>query len=302
VKSVSTPNQDRALTLDLRRPYDPAPVNAAALPYTTLILLVEVAVGALAFVTLFDARRMVTMGYVQMGALIAGPATLLAVLLLRGVAPAEDVDGYALAAAWLPALRLSLYVLLALTVAHGLASFAVARRASLVLGVLGIVAGVGVIAILAGFVSPPAWSYLGVLLSLLAGALALGGSLMAMSWGHWYLTNSGLPKEPLEQMSLLVAAALVVQSLLLVVGLIAPVRAVPLGDASLGVALVANPAFWLRVGVGLLAPFVLAVLAYRAASIRGMMSATGLLYIAVGGVLAGEVLARGLLFVTGIPV
>jgi hypothetical protein len=33
-----------------------------------------------------------------------------------------------------------------------------------------------------------------------------------------------------------------------------------------------------------------------------MMSATGLLYIAVGAVLVGEVLARGLLFLTGVPV
>ena len=48
--------------------------------------------------------------------------------------------------------------------------------------------------------------------------------------------------------------------------------------------------------------FVLALLAYKAASIRGMMSATGLLYVAVGCVLAGEVLARGLLFATGAAV
>ena len=73
-------------------------------------------------------------------------------------------------------------------------------------------------------------------------------------------------------------------------------------SASMGVALIANPAFWLRVGVGLVAPLALSLLAYKAATIRGMMSATGLLYIAVGGVLAGEVLARGLLFATGIAI
>ena len=60
-----------------------------------------------------------------------------------------------------------------------------------------------------------------------------------------------------------------------------------------------NPAFWLRVGVGVLFPFALAVLSWRAANIRGMMTATGLLYIATGCILAGEVLARGLLFATG---
>ena len=35
---------------------------------------------------------------------------------------------------------------------------------------------------------------------------------------------------------------------------------------------------------------------------NAMMSATGLLYIAVGAVLVGEVLARGLLFLTAEPV
>jgi len=47
---------------------------------------------------------------------------------------------------------------------------------------------------------------------------------------------------------------------------------------------------------------VLAYMAYRSSQERSMMSATGLLYIAVGAILAGEALGRGLLFVTGAPV
>ena len=81
-----------------------------------------------------------------------------------------------------------------------------------------------------------------------------------------------------------------------------PPRELPLGESRLGVALFANPAFWLRVGVGVLFPLALSALAWKAATIRGMMSATGLLYIATGCALAGEVLARGLLFVTGVVV
>jgi hypothetical protein len=77
---------------------------------------------------------------------------------------------------------------------------------------------------------------------------------------------------------------------------------VPLAESAFGVGLGQNPAFWLRVGVGLAFPLAVAFLAWRAARIRGMMSATGLLYIALGAVLAGEVLARGLLFSTGSPV
>ena len=73
-------------------------------------------------------------------------------------------------------------------------------------------------------------------------------------------------------------------------------------DALLAVSLPENPGFWLRVGVGLLFPIALAYMAYTSSKERSMMSATGLLYIAVGAVLVGEVLARGLLFVTAAPV
>src|SRR5262249_29290365 len=157
----------------------------------------------------------------------------------------------------------------------GVAAFGGRRQATVALGAAGSLAGVLALALLARMVAGPAWSYPGLLLSVLAATLALGGSLMAMSWGHWYLTNSGLPKEPLEQMSLLVAGALLLQAVLAALGIALAARATP--PNALGVALGANPALWLRVGVGLVFPFGLAVLAYYAASIRGFMSATGLL-------------------------
>ena len=86
------------------------------------------------------------------------------------------------------------------------------------------------------------------------------------------------------------------------IGAILPARSVPLSEGAIGVTLARNPALWLRVGVGLFFPVGVAYLAYKAATIRGMMSATGLLYIALGAILAGEVLARGLLFSTGATV
>lgn len=291
------------LTHDARPPYDRARVSAVSLPYTLLILLIELAVGSLAVVVLFDARGMVTRGYVQMGALIVVPSALLAVLVTRQLDAVPEVDGYRLADGWLGPLRIACSVLLAVSVAHLASSFiGEGRRTAVWLGAAGVVVGVGTAAVLSALVAPSAWSYAGVLASVLGGGLTLGGALMAMSWGHWYLTNSGLPKEPLEQMSLLVAGALLLQGVLLMAGVLMAPREVPAGAAALGIGLAANPAFWLRVGVGLLFPFVLSVLAYQAARIRGMMTATGLLYLATGSVLAGEALARGLLFVTGMAV
>ncbi len=275
-------------------------MNAASLPYTLELLLAELAVGTLAAVTLFDARGAVTLGYVKSGAiLVVGLATLALWTALTGVSPEREIEGYTLSPDWVDPFRLALLAFTALATAHLVATFTERRLAALWAGGLGSLAGAVALAALAGVLAAPAWSYPGVVASTFVSAAVLGGALAAMTWGHWYLTNSGLPKEPLEQMSLLLLGALVVQLALVVVALLAPVREVPFTDSAFGVELGANPAFWLRVGVGLVFPAFLAWLAWRAAAIRGMMSATGLLYIALGAVLAGAVLARGLLFSTG---
>jgi hypothetical protein len=262
----------------------------------------ELAVGSMAVTVLFDARGMVTRGYVQMGAMVVVPTALLALLVAWGLNVRPEIDGYLFSTDWFEPFRWTLVAFLVVAIVQMVAAFAGRRGAAIGLGGAATAVGAVALVLLAGLVAEPAWSLAGVVASMLAAALALGGTLMAMSWGHWYLTNSGLPKEPLEQMSLLCVAALILQVVLLIVSVIAPVREVPLTDSAFGVELGANPAFWLRVGVGLVFPLVLAVLAWQAATIRGMMSATGLLYIATGAVLAGEILARGLMFATGMAV
>lgn len=273
-----------------------------SLPYTVLILLVELALGALAFTTYFDARRMVTQGYVQMGAMVVLPSLALAAWLYTAIDIDREIDGYTLRTSALDAFRVTLAVFVAAAALHLVAAFASKRQAGRIFGAGGTVAGVLTVASLAAVIELPAWSYVGVLGSMLTASIVVGGTLMAMSWGHWYLTNSGLPKEPLQQMSLVVLGSLVLQAVFVALAVAFPAREVPFSESAFNVALGQNPAFWLRVGVGLVFPAVLAWFAYQAASIRGMMSATGLLYIATGAVLAGEVLARGLLFATGAPV
>ncbi len=281
--------------------YDWRPVNVAALPYTLLIMLIELAAGGVAVSTYFDARRMVTRGYVQTGALVNLPLALAGLTIVLTVPTARDIDGYALAEGWALPLRASLLALVAALGAHLVASFALGTGPRVFAGALASVAGAASLVCLGGLVAAPTWSLAGSLASLVVGGAVLGGALMAMSWGHWYLTNSGLPKEPLEQMSLVVLGAVIASGVLTLLGAAMPPRAEPLAS-SVPVALVANPVFWLRVGVGLVFPIVLATLAWRAASVRGMMSATGLLYVALGCVLAGELMARGLLFTTGLLV
>ena len=274
-------------------------MNVASLPYTVLLLLLELAVGSLALVTVFDARRQVTAGYVKAGAVLVTPMAALALWTYATLERVDEVDGYALDDDWLRPAGLALGIFFVVTLGHMAASFSERRRAVIWLGTAGTVVGAVTLALFAALIATPVWSYPGALLSLLVSAAVLGAALMAMTWGHWYLTSGRLPKEPMEQMSLVVLAALALQGVLVVVGALAPVRSVPLSEAAFGVGLAENPAFWLRIGVGLVFPAVAALLAWRSARIRGMMSATGLLYIVLGAVLAGEVLARGLLFSTG---
>lgn len=276
-------------------------MSAVSLPYAVLILLVELAVGSLAMATVFDARRQVTAGYVKAAGLTIVPLAVFAVWVAAGLGHPSELDGYVLRPDWFGPFRVALVALLVCAVAHLVAAFLERHRSAIVAGALGVVAGIAALATFAALVSEPTWSYAGMLASVIVSAAVLGGALMAMMWGHWYLTSGRLPKEPMEQMSLVVLGALLVQAVLVVVGTVVPAHEVPLTEG-FGVGLAQNPAYWLRIGVGLVFPAFLALLAWRAARIRGMMSATGLLYIALGTVLAGEVLARGILFSTGLPV
>ncbi len=274
-------------------------MNVASLPYTVLLLLLELAVGSLALVTVFDARRQVTSGYVKAGASLVAPMAGLALWTYLTLDRVDEVDGYALDGDWLRPAGFALGLFFLVTLGYMAASFSDRRNAAIRLGAGGTVVGAVALALFAALIAEPVWSYIGALISVLASAAVLGGALMAMVWGHWYLTSGRLPKEPMEQMALVVLGALALQGALVLLGALAPVRNVPLSEGAFGVGLAQNPAFWLRIGVGLLFPAVAALLAWRSARIRGMMSATGLLYIVLGAVLAGEVLARGLLFSTG---
>jgi hypothetical protein len=60
--------------------------------------------------------------------------------------------------------------------------------------------------------------------------------------------------------------------------------------------------YWLRVGVGIIFPLALTLPIWRTARVRSMMSATGLLYVALGLVLAGELIAKVLYFTSGFAV
>jgi hypothetical protein len=169
-------------------------------------------------------------------------------------------------------------------------------------GATTVVLGLVLLFLLSALVRPPTWSIAGGLLTLLAGSATIGAATVAMIWGHWYLVNPRLDEAPLNLLTLITLGALVFELLVTALNAIVPVGTPFDSNALLAIDLPQNPGFWLRVGIGLLLPIALAFMAYLSSKERSMMSATGLLYIAVGAVLAGEAVGRGLLFVTGAPV
>jgi hypothetical protein len=122
--------------------------------------------------------------------------------------------------------------------------------------------------------------------AVLAGAAALGSSLVALSLGHWYLVSPAMAVRPLVRVSFVILAALLLQLALVVAALPQLTNSGILAGV--------------RILFGLVIPIPLAVMTWRTARIRSLDSATGLLYLVVALVLAGEITARALFFLTGV--
>jgi hypothetical protein len=136
---------------------------------------------------------------------------------------------------------------------------------------------------------------LGAPLAVLAGAMALGAALAGLSLGHWYLVAPTLSVKPLIEVTFVCLGALLVQVLLLplLLFLPGPYDAQPL----FGEYLVFSG---VRIIFGLAVPLAASIMTWRTARIRSLDSATGLLYIVAALVLAGEIAARTLFFLTGV--
>lgn len=146
-------------------------------------------------------------------------------------------------------------------------------------------------------VASPQLGGLGVPLATLAGAIALGSALTGLSLGHWFLVQPTLSVQPLIRVTFLCLAAIAVQLVLLPILVWGP-GADPKGIQTL----LTDDVLFLgvRVVFGLLVPGVATLMAWRTARIRSLDSATGLLYVIAALVLAGEIAARTLFFLTGV--
>ena len=175
------------------------------------------------------------------------------------------------------------------------------RRRAIALSLAGLLAGIAVLAFAAlGWGRGVAGSA-ALLVQLAVLTAATGGVFAAMILGHWYLVTPRLSERPLVLFARLLTAVLAVQVGLFVLWV--AIGAGP-GGVALFAALVGPWALfvWLRLIVGLVFPLIVSWAAAQTARSRSMESATGLLYISVGTIAAGTILAAGLYFGAGLLV
>lgn len=278
-------------------------MSVESLPYTLLLLLAQFSAGVAALVLYVQLRGGFEAGFVRVCAWLAFSGAALTTITVLFMEGQPNAGGYALDTDLLQPARAAALALLLFSLFH-VYYLRGEEEPFLALATGATSAGIGAVllVLLASLVRLPAWSVAGPLLTLFGGALSMGAFTVAMVWGHWYLVNPRLAEAPLNELTLIALGAVLAETAITALNAALFVGAPFESDALLAVSLPANPAFWLRVGVGLLFPAVLAYMAHLSSRERSMMSATGLLYIAVGAVLAGEALGRGLLFVTGAPV
>jgi hypothetical protein len=281
----------------------PAERIASNLALINWTVLTSLAVGTFAVVVLARFRTPATRGYLAFTALCAVGFGLLAYLSDTGlpqIAPGSPIN--ANDALDVPRrAALGLFVVLAL-----FTTVVIARGGS---GRLPLLAGgfVGIAVLLLGAATWGADAIAAVPLAvqLLVLAAATGGVFAAMVLGHWYLVTPKLPEEPLVLVSRRILWIVALQMALFVawVGFGIGPGAGAAGSGPFA-ALVGPWALfvWLRLIVGLLFPLIVTWAALQTAKTRSMESATGLLYIDVGAIAAGTILAAGLYFGAGLLV
>jgi hypothetical protein len=270
-----------------------------SLAFINWTVLTALGTGTFGAVVIGRFRTDATKGYLAFTAFSAAAFAFLAVLADTGLSTLQPHLAVPLDPAWDAPRRASLAALAILAVLYGLRLHG-GHRTPILAGA-GAVAGALALLFAAagwgggGFASVP------LLIQLAFLATVLGGVWAAMVLGHWYLVTPRLPEAPLVRLARWLAIALAVQLGLFVAWL--ALGAGPSGTPAFA-ALVGPWALfvWLRLLVGLVFPLIVSWAAVQTARSRSMESATGLLYINVGTIAAGTILAAGLYFGAGLLV
>jgi hypothetical protein len=137
----------------------------------------------------------------------------------------------------------------------------------------------------------------------LSSTLLLGTATAAMILGHWYLVVLDLPIAALRRLTVALIAALALRGVVVGVALVGPVHA-GYDEARLvasGLWSADGVFVWMRLLFGIAGPLSLVWFIWKTVEIRSTQSATGILYVQLFLVLAGELLAKYLRVAAGFP-
>ena len=270
-----------------------------SLAFINWTVLTALGTGTFGAVVVGRFRTEATKGYLAFTAFSAAAFAFLAVLADLGLSTLQPHIAVPLDPVWDAPRRASLAMLAVVAVLYGL-RLARGHRTPALAG-LGVVAGGLALLFAAAGWGGGGLAAAALLVELVLLAAVLGGVWAAMVLGHWYLVTPRLPEGPLVRLSRWLAITLAVQLGLFVAWV--ALGAGPAGTPAFA-ALVGPWALfvWLRLLVGLVFPLIVSWAAVQTARTRSMESATGLLYINVGTIAAGTILAAGLYFGAGLLV
>jgi hypothetical protein len=291
----------------------PATQIAQNLAFINWTVLTGLALGSYAGVVLLRHRTAATPGYLRFTTICALGFGALA-LLSDGALPSSlGASPVVVDPAWDVPRRAAL-LLFCVLVGAGLVVRALARRvgprtgpATSPVSAISAVEWAGLAAAIATLVfASLGWGNgslgaVALLVQLAVVSAAIGGVFAAMILGHWYLVTPKLPEAPLILLARALLFVVVAQVVLFVAWV--GTGAGP-ADGRPFSALVGPWALfvWLRLIVGLIFPLIVCWASVQTARTRSMESATGLLYINVGSIAAGTILAAGLYFGAGLLV
>ena len=267
----------------------------------TLQVAVEVAIGGFLALFITDLTRLVTRGFLG--------STGVALLLVGAMGVAGEITlpdpshftDHPLNRAWLtPSNRLTL-LFMVLFLLYLVAVYLRPPLLHVVIGFLAAATGVCALVTTAFAFPTPGWGSEATMASFLLSAITIGTVTTAMLLGHWYLVVPNLSTRPLLSLlavlgvAILLQAGLAAASLLALAGHhgVATRHDILAGGFSLS--------FWMHMGAGIALPLLITGLALQSTRMRSLMSATGLLYVAVLLILVGQVTGKIVFFNGNLP-
>jgi hypothetical protein len=271
----------------------PACSAARALPLALFLLLLDIAAGGQLVLVALDRRGDVTRGFVKLTTvfylLTAGLAAL--VLLAAPLSAYQRLYGWQ---PWRTGLAYAGFLLFVATIIGRTVLLFRRPSGGRARAVAWLGAGAAVLgcSALVGSLASSLPGSAAITLALIATAVSVGAVSTGMLLGHWYLVTPSLTAAPLQWTIGLLLLAVAAQG-----GAFAAALAARASGGE-GIGSLLRPyagvaALWVLAGVAM--PLVAGGLAWWTCRLRSFMSTTGLLYLAMASVLAGQILGAELL-------